>query len=345
MGEEQIREELRGIITAYRKEDYPRLIREQASYPYLYHLSAIRENLISWLPVTKEMCVLERNAEYGALTGRLLLMAGRVVSVTADRESAELIRARYPQDANRLDVLTEREWKDALRKTAELIHARNPQDADRPDVLTEQGWKASQRERQTQTQQSEAGRGEEAAGQTDVYDMILAVGNTSEYLGEAGRYRALLKPGGRLYVADANRLGLKYLAGCQEEYRGGYFTGVENYPEDLMPETDAGTCGQHGPASFPPRCHTRKEYIRLLEEAGFTGQRFYYPYPDHKFPSVIYSDEWLPKRGELTENRRNFDRDRLQLFDEGRVWDTLTEEGLFGEFSNSFLIEAEKRED
>lgn len=296
MEEERIREELRGIITAYRKEDYPRLIRERASYPYLYHLSAIRENLISWLPVTREMCVLERNAEYGALTGRLLLMAGRVVSVTADGEGVELIRARYPQYANRLDVLTEREWEDA-------------------------------------------------AGQTDVYDMILAVGNTSEYLGEAGRYRALLKPGGRLYLADANRLGLKYLAGCQEEYRGGYFTGVENYPEDLRPETDAGTSGQQGQASSLPRCHTRKEYIRLLEEAGFTGLRFYYPYPDHKFPSAIYSDDWLPKRGELTENRRNFDRDRLQLFDESRVWDTLTEEGLFGEFSNSFLIEAEKRED
>ena len=89
-----------------------------------------------------------------------------------------------------------------------------------------------------------------------------------------------------------------------------------------------------------PRCYTRIEYIRLLSEAGFTDMRFYYPYPDHKFPSVIYSDDWLPKRGELKEQRRNFDRDRLLLLDEGRVYDTLMDEGLFGEFSNSFLIEA-----
>ena len=40
------------------------------------------------------------------------------------------------------------------------------------------------------------------------------------------------------------------------------------------------------------------------------------------------------------ENRRNFESDRLQLFDEGRVCDTLLAEGLFASFANSYLIEA-----
>ena len=44
--------------------------------------------------------------------------------------------------------------------------------------------------------------------------------------------REHLSDNGKLYVADANRLGLKYFAGCQEEYRGGYFSGLENYDKD-----------------------------------------------------------------------------------------------------------------
>ncbi len=82
---------------------------------------------------------------------------------------------------------------------------------------------------------------------------------------------------------------------------------------------------------------------QILKEAGFSGIYSYYPYPDHKCPSCIYSDEYLPGRGELYDNRRNFDRDRLQLFDEKKVFDTVLAEGLFGELANSFLIEAGNR--
>ena len=54
----------------------------------------------------------------------------------------------------------------------------------------------------------------------------------------------------------------------------------------------------------------------IFTEAGFGKLYFYYPYPDYKFPSCIYSEDWLPQAGELMDNRRNFDRDRLKLFDE-----------------------------
>ena len=42
----------------------------------------------------------------------------------------------------------------------------------------------------------------------------------------------------------------------------------------------------------------------------------------------------------LAGNRTNFDRDRLQLFDESKAYDSLISEGLFGAFANSFLIVA-----
>lgn len=160
-----------------------------------------------------------------------------------------------------------------------------------------------------------------------LYDAIFVVGDFYRYKGEMRVLRAMLKQQGRLFVADANRLGLKYFAGCAEEYSGEYFFGVEGY-ENVQHE------------SIIPRCYSRGEYTKMLEEAGFAEVRFYYPYPDYKFPNCIYSDDWLPGKGELADNRRNFDRDRLQLFDERKVYDTLLEEGLFGTFSNSYLIEA-----
>lgn len=254
---------------------------EKTSYPHFYHLSNVRTNLVSWLPIKCDMRVLECNAECGALTGTLLAMAKEVVSVTECQEQADIILERYKIEAERLTVLT-----------GELPVSGN-------------------------------------------FDVILLVGDVWRFAGRMKKFCSLLKPDGRLFLADANRIGTKYLAGCQDEYQGGYFTGVEGYLAADMPQTDS----LHQGHSIK-RCYTRKEYIGMLEQAGFLATQVYYPYPDYKFPSSIYSDQWLPKEGDLSDNRRNFEHDRLLLFEERSVFDTLLKEGLFGEFSNSFLIEA-----
>lgn len=53
--------------------------------------------------------------------------------------------------------------------------------------------------------------------------------------------------------------------------------------------------------------------------------------------TTVYSDAYLPGRGELSNNLRNFDRDRMLLFDEKSAFDGIVEEGLFSVFSNSYL--------
>ena len=58
---------------------------------------------------------------------------------------------------------------------------------------------------------------------------------------------------------------------------------------------------------------------------------------------TIYSDAYLPKSGELNNTRYNFDRERLQLFDETRVYDGIINNGLFQGFSNSFLVILEEK--
>ena len=134
-----------------------------------------------------------------------------------------------------------------------------------------------------------------------------------------------LSKGGKLIVAIENRIGLKYWGGCVEDHFSQYFVGLEGYP--LV----------DGIKTF-----TKLEWEALLQRAGYEQYTFYYPYPDYKFPLVIYSDDYLPKKGELIDNEKNLDRDRLCLFNEGRVFDTMIDNRLFPEFSNSFLIIIEK---
>ena len=133
-----------------------------------------------------------------------------------------------------------------------------------------------------------------------------------------------LKDNGKLIIAIENRLGLKYFAGCKEDHVGEYFKGIEGY------STTKGV-----------KTFSKKELELFLHACEFSAYRFFYPYPDYKFPTCIYSDDYLPKAGELNNNIRNFDMERMLLFDESKVFDSLIENGLFPLFSNSFLVVAE----
>ncbi|EOS25722.1 hypothetical protein C806_01849 [Lachnospiraceae bacterium 3-1] len=134
-----------------------------------------------------------------------------------------------------------------------------------------------------------------------------------------------LKPGGKLLIAIENKFGLKYWAGCTEDHTGNFFEGLEGYRKK------AGV-----------RTFTKPELEHILKECGCYNYKFYYPYPDYKFPFMIYSDEYLPKPGELNRNLCNFDRRRLMLMDEGKVFDQILENGLFPLYSNSFFVEIVK---
>lgn len=146
-----------------------------------------------------------------------------------------------------------------------------------------------------------------------------------DFLRAAGRH---LKPGGRLVLAIENKFGMKYWAGCREDHTDRYFDSVEGYP------------GNHR-----VRTYGRTELDQLLQEAGFHRRVFYYPYPDYKLPTAIYSDSYLPAKGSLSDNGRNFAGERLVLFDERKAFDSVLDGGLFPEFANSFLVIAQKTEE
>ena len=162
------------------------------------------------------------------------------------------------------------------------------------------------------------------------FDYILLIGvfeYGQGYIGGETPYQDFLRllmqhvaKQGRIVIAIENKYGLKYFAGCREDHLGSFFSGIEDYPQG----GSARTFGRFG-------------LEKIFAEAGITEYSFYYPYPDYKFMTHIYSDQYAPGKGELFNNYRNFDRDRMLLFDETRAFNGIIEEGLFPVFSNSYL--------
>lgn len=163
------------------------------------------------------------------------------------------------------------------------------------------------------------------------YDYIMLIGvfeYAASYIGGKQPYRDFLdilkshlKEDGRMVIAIENRFGLKYWAGCREDHLGTFYSGIEGYDEDSFVKT-----------------FSRRELKKLIADAGMEVKE-YYPFPDYKLPVTVFSEERLPKKGELSGFVPNFDNTRVVAFDEEKVFDAIIDEGWFPEYSNSFLFE------
>ena len=138
--------------------------------------------------------------------------------------------------------------------------------------------------------------------------------------------KRLLKPEGILLIAIENRFGLKYFAGAPEDHTNGYFDGIAGYPDN------------HSVRTF-----SKGEWERLMEACGFSYHRFYYPYPDYKFPREVFTDESL-KEQKYGLPTWNFTKYRMALFREGQVAETIQQDGRMDYFANSFLIEMSRNQ-
>ena len=122
------------------------------------------------------------------------------------------------------------------------------------------------------------------------YDMVLFVGvieYARRFLDDAGsdraaaisilsRARQCLKPGGLVFAAIENRLGLKYQLGAHEDHYGKRYIGINGYRESA------------GIATY-----SRDEWVDIIQQAGFAGSAFSYPFPDYKLPRVVLADGYL----------------------------------------------------
>ena len=172
---------------------------------------------------------------------------------------------------------------------------------------------------------------------TKQYDVITFIGvleYAAYYVGGQDPYREVLKKmysqlreGGRLYIAIENKLGMKYFAGYHEDHLGRAFAGIEGYSKD-----------DH------VRTFTMSELRSLLKDAGFKDGEitFWYPFPDYKLPTVIYSEKTIRDADLEFEEYANYDMPIIHLFDQNKAFAGLkgTEERKL--FANSFLIEARR---
>lgn len=276
-----VEDELLEIVQNYRPEDYADVIEERASWPILYHLSPLRENIVGWIPFDASMKVLEVGSGCGAITGALAKKAGSVTCIDLSKKRSHINAHRHKECGN------------------VTIQVGNFTDIE-PELAAD-------------------------------YDYICLIGvfeYGQSYIGTKNPFvdfltiiKKHLKQGGRIIIAIENRFGLKYFAGCREDHLGTYFSGIEDYA-----------------SGGGVRTFTKNGLEQILQSNHVDKHAFYYPYPDYKFMTSLYSDEYLPKIGELSTNTRNFDRDRMLLFDEKDAFDGILRDGLFPLFSNSYLL-------
>ncbi len=147
---------------------------------------------------------------------------------------------------------------------------------------------------------------EYAAREAEAYDCVVFAGG---FFGEMDKKsqleaaRELVAPGGVLLVAACNWFGLKYMAGAAREA-----------------------------VSF-----TKREL-----ESALPGGRFYYPMQDYRLPGELYSDRYLPKKGELTGLLSVYDYPEYLMMDVGAAFDAACEDGRFDEFAGGYLVIWEK---
>lgn len=141
----------------------------------------------------------------------------------------------------------------------------------------------------------------------------------------------MLKPEGSLIVAIENKLGLKYFAGFAEDHVGIPMFGLENRYN-----------------SKSVRTFGKSELTQLLISSGYKSIKFNAPLPDYKLTTSVISEN-----GFLDENFNTFNLIHHSLTSDPQlpeylnfvpelVFDSLSENKLDLELSNSFLVFAEK---
>lgn len=151
----------------------------------------------------------------------------------------------------------------------------------------------------------------------------------SPALNMLNKIRKMLKPGGHLFIAIENQLGLKYFAGAPEDHIGEAMYGVEGrYKED-------------GPNTFG-----KKKLELLINNAGYEGVEFLAPFPDYKMPRSILTEEGCHSDSfdgaAFAWQSVNADPQlpKTVNFDLSRAWPVIFKNGLAMELSNSFLVVA-----
>lgn len=138
------------------------------------------------------------------------------------------------------------------------------------------------------------------------------------------KIKSLLTPNGKLLIAIENQYGLKYWCGAKEDHTGIPFEGMNQY-----------TLSKKKVRTF-----SKADLDNLIKESGFKNTYFYYPMPDYKIPTVIYSEDYLPQNENMLDFRCYYAPTASTLVSmEKPLYKDILANNVFEFFANSFLVE------
>lgn len=135
----------------------------------------------------------------------------------------------------------------------------------------------------------------------------------NSYVDFLNTVKKLLKPNGKLLIAIENKYGLKYWCGAREDHTGIPFDSINQY----------------GIGNKNAKTFSKQELSQLIKNSGFQNLFFYYPMPDYKLPTVIYSEKKLPDN-ENMQNLQPYYLDNSTLVaNEKNIYKDLIENQVF----------------
>ncbi len=143
------------------------------------------------------------------------------------------------------------------------------------------------------------------------------------YMDFLKKVKSLLKPEGRLLIAIENQYGLKYWCGAREDHTGIPFDGMNQY---LLSQKKM-------------RTFSKMELQEMIQASGFRSTYFYYPMPDYKLPTVIYSEKQLPKNENMLNMKYYYTDCQTLIAQEDFLYKDIIKNHVFEFFANSFLVE------
>lgn len=185
-----VEDEMLKLVQEHEESELNVLVRDSFSWPFLYHFSKIRQNIVTWLPITKEHNVLEIGAGCGAITGGLASMAKHVTCIELSKKRS-LINANRNKNFDNIEI-----------KVGNFTDV-EPNLTKKYDFIT-------------------------LIGVFEYAECYIQGENP--YLDFLNRIKKHLKPNGKIVIAIENRLGMKYLAGCKEDHTARIGEGLDYYP-------------------------------------------------------------------------------------------------------------------
>ncbi|MCM1174348.1 MAG: class I SAM-dependent methyltransferase [Blautia sp.] len=157
---------------------------------------------------------------------------------------------------------------------------------------------------------------------TGVFEYAISFTDSDDpYVSFLNNLKKYLTDNGRILISIENRLGIKYFTGAMEDHVNEYYLGLNNYPNNNTVRT-----------------FTKTELEEIFKRCSINVWKFYYPYPDYKFPTEIFSDSNI-NSGNYGKVYRNYQKERVELINEIEMIQTFKKEEIMDVFSNSFLVE------